>query len=193
MVRPFVLLILFCCAVFCVYSQGWYKGIVYLNNGGVVSGEIAHTPGTDHILLGFGDEEPAMVLPCFRITSFSFYDDEAELERKFISLRTTIGAAKPYYFYEVVTEGALTVVRKQLNLWFSLRDETIEFDYYILNNGEVIPIHDFKDALYPSLKSSSTMLSDFAKKNKINPARIRDAVRFIEYYNEVQSGVASAR
>jgi hypothetical protein len=189
MLRGVVIAFLFFCMGTEIFGQEWYKGTVTLTNQKVIPGEIAYWAGRDAIFLKSGDA--TVVFPAFRIRSFSFYDDEAEGERRFVTLLDSIGAATMYQFYEVVLEGPISVLRQQHAFWYSLHLETIDFDYFVMMDERLIPMSKFRRHVYPSLKRSSASIRDFARQNRINLFSINDTVELIEYYNNERSGVAS--
>jgi hypothetical protein len=175
-------------------AHEWFKGSVLLANETVISGEITYPADEEVLFLKIGDNEDAMmVIPAFRILSFSFYEKESSSKRTFVTFRNSIGSATVYQFYEVLTEGIISVLRKQQNLWYSFRTEKTEFDYFVLINEEIIPMKRFRWHIYPALRKSSPELRDFAKRNRINIMNMPDVIRFVNYYNNAQPAMASKK
>jgi hypothetical protein len=174
-------------------AQEWFKGAVVLANENVVSGELTYRPGGDALFLRVGEKEPMMVIPAFRVKSFSFREDGADTERKFVTFRNTHGAATSYQFYEIVAAGTITLLRSQQNLWYSFRTETLEFDYFVLIDGKMMSLKTFRWHVYPSLKKSSALVRDFVRKNKINIFNVDDTLLFIRYFNFEQPVLARAQ
>src|SRR4051812_25583280 len=94
-------------------AQEWFKGSVVLTNENVVSGELTYRPGADALFLRLGEKDPMMIIPAFRVRSFSFRGEKADAERKFVTFRNTQGPATSYQFYELVVEGTITLLRSQ--------------------------------------------------------------------------------
>jgi hypothetical protein len=69
----------------------------------------------------------------------------------------------------------------------------MDYDYFVMMDEKIIPMNKFKRHVYPSMKQSSTTLSDFVAKNKISLSNYKDTMRIIEYFNNEQSGLASTR
>jgi hypothetical protein len=173
-------------------SYPWYKGSVVLSNEKVIAGEIAFSPEDNVVLLKKGtDDEAMMVIPAFRVVSFSFYDEEISTERRFITFLNREGPARVYEFYEVLEEGIIGVLRKQQNLWYSFRTQTVDFDYFVLIEEKIIPMKTFRWRIYPSIKKSSSEIRDFVKRNRINIFNMPDVIRFCNYYNAAQPAMAS--
>jgi hypothetical protein len=177
-----------------VYAESyqWYKGSVVLANEKVIAGEITYRPDDNVVLLKKGtDEDAMMIFPAFRIASFSFYDDEANAQRTFATFLNYVGSARVYEFYEILEEGIIGVLRKQQNLWYSFRTQTVDFDYFVLIDEKIIPMKTFRWRIYPALKKSCPELRDFAKRNRINIFNMPDVIRFLNYYNAAQPALAS--
>jgi hypothetical protein len=173
-------------------SYQWYRGSVVLANEKIIEGEITFRPDDNVVLLKKGvDDQAMMVIPAFRVVSFSFYDDEIKTERRFVTFLNHVGPAKLYEFYEVIEEGIIGVLRKQQNLWYSFRTQTTEFDYFVLIDEKIIPMKTFRWRIYPALRKSSSEVRDFVKRNRINIFNMPDVIRFCNYYNAAQPALAS--
>ena len=172
-------------------GQEWFRGSVLLQNGNVLKGEISFWTGRDAILLSEGNA--MMAIPAFRIQSLSFYDEEAEIQREFVTMPSTRGAATTYQFYEVVVHGTISVLRQQHLYWYSLRIQMSDYDYFIVKDDLFMPISKFRRELYPDLKRTSSTLADLVMRERLNLYNIEDNIRFIEYYNEQHTGIASIR
>jgi hypothetical protein len=172
-------------------GQDWFRGSVLLQNGNVLYGEISFWTGRDALFLSEGDV--VMAVPAFRIQSFSFFDDESEIERKFVTMPSTHGAATTFQFYEVVVDGTISVLRQQHLYWYSLRLQMSDYDYFVVKDDQFMPINKFRRELYHDLKRNSSALAAFAARERLSLYNIEDNIRLIEYYNEQQTGIASAR
>lgn len=189
--RCILVISLFFCTGLQAFGQEWFNGSVVLKNKKVLSGEIAYLPGRDAVFLKVGDVK--MVLPAFRVESFSQYDEEAKIQRNFVVILNNVGAARTFQFYEVVTAGVVSVLRQQNSGWYSIHRETMEYEYFVMKDETIMPMKRFRRHVYPSLKQSSATLSDYVAKNKIDLFNFNDTMRLIEYFNTEQSRLASTR
>jgi len=180
-------------AVSTAEAQTWFKGTVILPDSKVLSGQLSYQPNTDVIFVKMGGKEAVMVFPAFRVQSFSYFDTDAQVTRRFVPLKMQKGGGQSYQFYEVVVDGYISVLRQQLELWYTLRQATIEYDYFVVTEENLMPMNIFRRQVYPTLKKSSESLRNFARKNRINPYDVDDTIRFIRFYNAERSGLASAR
>jgi hypothetical protein len=181
------LLVMLCAAS--GYGQQWNKGQVKLKNGKVMLGEISYEYGQDAIMLKVADG--TMVIPAFKLNEFSFREGKYNNERRFKPVHYSKGAAKVYEFYEVVIEGAMSLLKQQQSVWYSGRQEVVVYDYYVLKDDELMPINEFRRHVYPSLKKASPSLKEFVKQNKLRASNIDHNIKVIVFYNQAVSASAS--
>jgi hypothetical protein len=176
-----------------INAQPWFKGSLTLTNSRIVSGEISYQFNTDVVFVKMGGKESVMVFPAFRVEYFVYYDKDAQAQRKFVPLKISKGAGQHYQFYEVIVDGRISVVRQQNEMWYSLRQPTIEYTYFVLTEESLMPLNVFRREVYRTLKKSSPEMQEFVRKNRINPYDVDDTIQFIRFYNAEQSGLASTR
>jgi hypothetical protein len=163
----------------------WHKGAVVLNNLEVYSGEISVQPIHDLILFRTG--ETITVYPAHRIKSFNFYDDEANINRKFISLKENHVARRAYHLYEVVLRGELMILRKQKKERSTQQTnhDKFDFDYFINDHENLVSLMYFRSTLYPTiLKIYRQEILSFIHQNNLNPNQPGHAIQIIEFYNQ---------
>ena len=137
---------LFFCLLLCNFystqsqSLKWHEGSVVLASYRVVRGKISIEPFLDVILVE--ENNTRTVYPAHKIRSLYFYDEAANINRRFISIREQNGHHTQYQFFEVVVYGEASVLRRQkVN---SLRpSDALDFVYYTRFNEEVVLLRKF--------------------------------------------------
>jgi hypothetical protein len=189
--RSCIIIICICFSTLQILAEEWVSGSIQLKNKKSFRGEILFQPGRDAIMLRI--DGATMIFPAFRVETFNFVDTESHFLRKFISLPISIGAYTAYDFFEVMVEGEISLLKQQQIMWYSVRQETITFNYFVLNEGRVITIKEFRRQVLPELKNTNPSVSDFAKRNKIKIYDINDNAKLLRYYNSSRLETASTR
>lgn len=175
----FVFLVLFLLA-FRSFGIQWRPGSVVLAEGNVLVGDVARQ-SNDLILLRSGGE--ITVLPAHRVQSFRFYDAQQNVNRKFVALRADV-SSKRQVFYEMVTAGSLSVLRKQRHFNEHLIDsDTEEFDFFIFSGGEIVSLRSFKSRYYDEV--SHELERAGVRTSSFNPNEPADAMKMILMFNKL--------
>jgi hypothetical protein len=163
-------------------AQDWYQGTIILKNEKTLHGEISLQSDHDAVFLKNGDA--VMVYPAHKIQSFHFLDKESRATRKFITLEMLFGVGSMHLIYELVLEGEVNVIRKERAVWYSVYYESMDYDYYILQEDQFIPINKFRKKIYPLLLENDPELKAYARENALGAGRLTDVLKIIEHYNE---------
>jgi hypothetical protein len=165
-------------------SPEWYRGSIVLSNEEVITGEVAIHAKQDVVL--FRNEGMLTVYPAHKIQKVFFYDQRADINRKFVSLVSDGYGYHQFKIYEIVLYGEVTVLRKEKK--FSDWDSPKDFNYFILQNQKIVPIKYFKRKIFPSLiaKDQFAVVS-FVNDEKLNPNSLADIIQIIAYYNKAEA------
>lgn len=182
MVRS-VLLVFFSALAFTSFANEWYKGSLTLRSESVLQGQISIQEGYDVALLKVDDE--ITVIPAFKIAFMDLYDEKTESDRRFVTLYLGVGAARTFRFFEIMVDGEVSLLRKEVNVWYSLHFDMTEYEYYVLYGDELIDASKFKRTVYPDLvKKSDGALKSYVRENKLIAYKLSDVVSMLEFYNQ---------
>lgn len=185
--KPVILFIFTLTIAFNLFADDeptWYKGSIVLKSRQVLKGSLSVQTNHNVVLFKVGDE--IAVYPAHKVQTVHYYDDEEDVNRKYIALQQTIGAQTMHRLFEVVVFGDVNVLRRQKILAYSIHYEVIDYDYFTWRNHEEIrPIKEFKRVVYPALLASNPeKIKGFVKQNRLSLKRTPHAIRIVEFYNE---------
>jgi hypothetical protein len=160
----------------------WNAGVVVLADGSVLQGQLSLEK--EVVLFTSGGE--MTVFTAHKLKSFRYYDKEANINRKFISIQPSNTQTR--HFYEFVVVGEVSVLRKFKSNMFNIHPQSdkYDFDYYIRFQNELYNISQFRKKIYPELvsKAGSSLLSLLTDKN-LNANSNADAIQIAELFNKV--------
>ncbi len=162
----------------------WYEGSVVLKSREVLTGEISIEPEYDLIL--HRSNGKVEVYPAHKIYSLYFYDAEASINRKFISLKET-GLFNHHQLLEIVLRGEVSIYRKQKSFTGTTPSDADGYLYYIYHNEQLTDLLKFRTQIYPQLlESCGNILSVFIDEHRLNPNSSANAIVIIKFYNDLQ-------
>jgi hypothetical protein len=165
-------------------EMDWYEGSIVLKTKEVLVGEISIEPAYDLILHRIDGKVD--VYPAHKIQSFHFYDKDANINRKFISLKQE-GLFNSHQLYEVVLWGDVDIYRKQKAWTGNSPSDADGFSYYVSYRDQLNDIHKFRDRVYPYLlESAGSLLSVFMDENNLNPNFLANAITIAHFYNNLK-------
>jgi hypothetical protein len=177
-----VLLVIMSAISFSTFGEEWYKGSVVLKSKSVLRGEISVKHGYDVVFFRVSDQ--ISVIPAFKIAYLNLYDEELEAQRRFVSLNIGVGAAKSHQFFELMVDGEVTILRRQLTLWYSVHLDLTDYEYFVLYDEEIQGLHKFRKKVYPALvEKSNGALADYVNENRLSPKTLEDIVEMTSFYN----------
>lgn len=167
-----------------VCAMSWLEGSLVLNNGQVLVGEISVVALHNTVL--FRSHDKVDVYPAYKISEVRFYDPSININRKFICIRTTNEMAWSSRLFEVVLSGEVQLIREELSddVDDSGNHDAAGFRYFVIYKGSLVSLKKFRSKVYPALRHSSvTGLSEYVRRNRLNPNNESNAVKIIDYYN----------
>ena len=153
-------------------SEIWHPGVVVTTDNLVLTGNILYQGNYELVVVRCTDDPVAHVLQAKQLKSFRYYDDKADINRKFISTGNKL--------YEEVVSGNIAVWRKSKS-GLANGDDRDDFIYFFSDNQVVYPLMKFRSILYPKI---STTVALQEKTFHLNPNRPADVVRYIQLYNK---------
>ena len=178
-----VLLVLMTTLSFSSFGEEWFQGSVVLKSKSVLRGEISMKNGYDVVFFRVSDQ--VSIIPAFKIAYLNLYDEKMEAQRRFVSLNIGVGAGRSHQFFELLVDGEVSILRKELTLWYSIHLDMTDYEYYVLYDEEIHALHKFKKQIYPALlKKSDGALASYVKLNHLSPKSMQDIVDISAYYNE---------
>lgn len=162
----------------------WYKGSVVLETRKVLVGEISIE--VDHDLILLRSNGKVDVYPAHKIRSLQFYDEQENINRKFVSLPEKQFIRNVFRLFEVVVSGDVAVLRKKRSVCNGTLSDADDFHYYVLYNQELSQLTSFRSKVYPTLMlNGGSEFADFILKKDLTPNDPAGAIQIIESYNQL--------
>ncbi len=162
----------------------WFDGSVVLHNQEVLTGKISIQAPFDVIV--FRTASTRMVYPAHKIHSIFFYDADANINRRFVSIKDNSAFKTAYYLYEVVVAGEVSVLRRKIYTQSEVNDDATAYVYYTENTGDLTSLKKFRKEVYKNLLlTSGQRLSYFVQRNRLNPNDAAHAVMIVQEYNRL--------
>jgi hypothetical protein len=181
-----VLVLLMTTFSFSSFGEEWFNGSVVLKSKSVLRGEISVKHGYDVVFFRVADQ--VSVIPAFKIAYLNLFDEKNEMNRRFVSLAIGVGAGRSHQFFELLVDGEVTILRRQLTMWYSLHLDLTEYEYYVLYDQEITGLHRFRKEIYPNMIAKSNgAIETYRKTNKLSPKTLTDILDMTEYYNNYVS------
>ncbi len=150
-------------------ASDWKPGIIYLKNSESVKGEIRIDQELSLVQCRY-DNRIRTFSP-MQVKLFQFYDQERSENRVY----TVVNEHKRSYypqaqFYELVVTGEITILRKEIHRTIEVpleydarkgreefiqrpaKQETIDFEYFLLSDGMLSRLESFEDQVLPPSK-----------------------------------------
>lgn len=179
--RVVMLLMMTTCSV-ASFAEEWYQGSVVLKSKSVLRGEVSVRHGYDVVFFRVSDQ--ISVIPAFKIAYINLFDEALQAERRFVSLNIGVGASHAFKFFELLVDGEVTILRRELTVWYSLHLDLTDFEYFVLYDEEIMELHKFRKKIYPTLvENSEGVLESYVKSNQLNPKALEDILDMTQYYN----------
>lgn len=164
-------------------SLNWYEGSVVLATGRVVTGKISLD--AFHGIMLLEQDTIRTVYPAHKIRSLYFYDTADNINRRFLSVKDRDLVRASWRFYEVVLQGEINVLRRQKLNGRKLADAS-DFTYHLQYNDEILGLRAFIKKVYPRLDAPfNERLKDFIRVNKLSANTLANAIRIIEFYDQI--------
>jgi hypothetical protein len=162
----------------------WHEGSFVLKTREVLVGEISIETEYDLILHRCNGK--VVVYPAHRILSVYFYDEVANINRKFISLKEN-GLFNHYQLLEIVLRGEVSIYRRQKAWTGNSPSDADGYHYFIFHHDQLIDLLKFRNQVYPLLiQETGYMLTTFIDENRLNPNSCADAIAIIGFYNSLK-------
>jgi hypothetical protein len=177
-----VMLFLMTTCSFASFAEEWYQGSVILKSKSVLRGEISIRHGYDVVFFRVSDQ--ISVIPAFKIAYVNLFDEDLQAQRRFVSLNIGVGAARSFQFFELLVDGEVSILRRELSVWYSLHLDLTDFEYFVLYDEEIHDLHKFRKKVYPTLiNKSEGALESYVTTNQLSPKTLEDILDMTQYYN----------
>lgn len=176
-------------------SEFWHSGKVVLVSGDTVAGDVKYDLENDIVRVNTPDK--MYTFSSRKIFFFEIFDITVDNYRQFYALPHYV---RPNYkapvLFEVVFEGKLTLLAREsivnqtthYNSYYwsggTYSRQALVYDFYFLfKDGEIVRYSKKRRDLLKILKSKSSEIKQFIKKNNLKPDKKRDLARIMAYYN----------
>lgn len=183
-------------------SQGfWCPGQVTLTDQRVVAGEINYDLKYNAIQVRHNDV--VRTYTAEKIAHFEFFDQVKHRERHYVAIDQQLDEGyQRKTFFEVLTEGDLTILRKSKYVRKPRVTEdpraphiylnaVCRHDYYVYNQGEFFEINDFKEQVLPLMSGYEELVQQYIKRCKLKLRKINEQMRVVHLYNQLCSQQAN--
>ncbi len=172
----------FCFTVDASESLEWNAGVLVTVDGEVQQGELAFQVSEIVLFRAAGE---VTVYPANKVRSFRYFDQEENINRKYVSRPSAYG--RNASFYEVIVVGEVSVMRllKSKRITDRKKSDLDDYDYFVLFEGNLIILNQFRNKVYPELIARSGQIPFLIKEHHLNPNQKADAIRIVQLYNKV--------
>jgi hypothetical protein len=161
----------------------WSKGCIVDTQGRVIGGEVSHQ-SVD--LLLFRSNDKVMVYNPYHVKSFSYFDEELKISRKFSSAK--IESSRTPLFYEVLVRGDVQIIKVQKGRGqLSGRLEGFSADYMVKWQNDLVPLLDFKRSVYPELIKQCPLLKQFSEEQRLSQSHLEGIINIVYMYNKLKA------
>jgi hypothetical protein len=176
------LLLFYATSTLCQKKLDWREVVVVLRSEQVLSGRLTFEPILGVILFesANGNRE---VYSAYQVHSLNYYDARNNINRRYVSLKEP-SLHRGDTFYEIVVQGNVSLVRRQIMRFNHLSDVT-DFNYFTWFEDKLSPMRHFKRSVYPVLEQKQAAIAAFRTENQLHPGDMIDAIQLIEFYNKL--------
>jgi len=162
----------------------------------VLIGEVVIQPSFDIVLFKSGSERT--YFPVSKISYINMREEGINVPRKFVTQVDRENGRSTVHLYEIVLQGELSVLRKPNGKSLPNFEDAHSFDYFVKENTSVVKLADFKKKIYPKIERyySEKQLTQYLRKERLDPSSPADAIILIDMYNErlpIESSLVTAR
>lgn len=161
----------------------WHAGSIVLADKTVHKGEVVVHGAFDLVL--FRDASGVMVYPAHKISALYYFDVAANINRKYVSLATSV-ESKHFAIFEIVLYGDIKVVRKVQSQRSDTSDDRQGYNYFIHFQNELISMNDFDKTVFPLLSHDSPSLPGMVSEAKLNPSTAADVIPILKLFFQLQ-------
>jgi hypothetical protein len=183
----------------------WHYGEIVLTSGEKLQGDLNYTDE----LVQCNAHNLTRAFSTLQVSHFQFFDPTLNVYRTFVPVDLSIanGIKRPA-FYELVSEGTITLLRKEkytyqlANEPYKERDlaydtrslerfqhdvhlRVQDFEYFYLYNGKFHPLHNFRKEVSPLMAAYEPEISRYIEQNSLNPRETESQVKIVEFYNQL--------
>lgn len=198
--KSFIILLLFLLIPLLSFAQTfpfeeWHDGKVVLDSGDTLKGAIKY--GLDD-LLQVRHQNKMESFSARKVLLFEFFDQGYKRYRIFYSLPySTNGSYKSPVFFEVLTEGKITVLSREKVEYrtygyspfmygsYNTRKILVNIYYLLKENGNIQDFSGKRSDWLNLMGNQGDDVLDYAKENKLDFDRKYDLKRIIDYYNSL--------
>ena len=176
-------------------SGFWCPGQVTLADRQVVSGEINYDLKYNAIQVRHNGV--VRTYTAEKIAHFTLFDLVKHRERRYVAIDHQLDEGyQRKTFFEVLTEGDLTILRKSRYVRKPRVTEdkraphiylnaVCRHDYYAYNQGEFFEIDDFKGQILPRMTDYEDLVQNYIKRCKLKLRKINEQMRVVHLYNQL--------
>jgi hypothetical protein len=177
-------------------SLQWHEAVVVLNDHEVLVGEVVIQPSFDIVLFKAGSERT--YYPVSKISYINMREDGINVPRKFVTHTERENGRSVVSLYEVVLQGEISVLRKPNGKTLPGFDDAFSFEYFTKHEASVLKLASFKRKVYPRIERfyAEKGLSQYLRKEHLDPSSPADAIKLIGMYNErlpIEGSLVTAR
>lgn len=169
-----------------VAAPEWKEGSIVLQSLEVKVGQLSVDERYDIVLFQNGNRVD--VFPAHKIRSVLYYDVQANLNRKFVSVNDDALHVRSASLYEIVVPGDVSVLRKLKGTPEKNLSDAHDYNYFVQCDGQIFPIQSFRTKVYPLLvMKAGAAFSSTVSCKRMDPNLSADAIRIIQFFNTLEA------
>ena len=177
------------------YQGFWCSGRVVLKDQQVVTGEVSYDLKFNAIQVR--RDGIVQTYTAENVAYFRLFDQVKHRDRRYVAIDHQLDEGyQRRTFFEVLTEGDLTVLRKtryvrkprvteDLRAPHIYLNAVCKHTYYAVSEGQFFRISNFKEQVLPLMERYEDLVSDYIKRCKLSLRKIHEQMRVVHLYNQL--------
>ena len=184
------------------FNQGfWCEGSITLNNQKVITGQVSYDLKFNAVQVRRGGV--VRTYTAENVDQFSLFDQVKHRQRHYVALDVPLDEGyQRKTFFEVLTDGDLTVLRRTKYLRRPRVTEDFRaphiylnavcrHTYYVFNDGKFFQIEDFKEQVLPLMTRHEEVVKEYIQQCRLKLRKIHEQMRVVHLYNQLRSQEAN--
>ena len=177
--------------------DSWTTGTVKFNNGKVINNVLLkYDQVADELSFAGKNDEEYFFNERVSEFTLTYIEDNIDHKKYFKSGFPTINNLSDKSFYEVLIDGAVSLLKKnakditqvkEFNSATTVKTVNNNIRYYIVKSNEIIHLKklDSKNVANSLDAGKANLIMDFTKRNDLNPKKDADLKKIILYYSSL--------
>ena len=179
----------------------WCPGSVTLENQQVVTGEVSYDLKFNAVQVRC--DGIVRTYTAEKVAQFRLFDQVKHRDRHYVAIDHSLDEGyRRKTFFEVLTDGTLTVLRKtkyvrkprvteDFRAPHIYLNAVCKHSYYVFNQGNFFEINDFEKQVLPLMSEHEELVNDYIKRCRLKLRKVHEQMRVVHLYNQLCSQEAN--